>query len=158
MSPGSCDTSASPYIKIGKADTITISGKATDPDSDLAKLEFELWQTGKSETKKTFTKAVDDGEVGGVSIRSHLTNGITYSWRVRAWDAKASSGWAPTGGDGVCRFTYDTALPDSPAEVVSPTSPVTTTATAYPASGPSSPSATPAASPSRSARPPRPTS
>ncbi|MGP3735660.1 FG-GAP-like repeat-containing protein [Streptomyces sp. GDS52] len=120
MSPGSCDTSASPYIKIGKADTITISGKATDPDSDLAKLEFELWQTGKSETKKTFTKAVDDGEVGGVSIKSHLTNGITYSWRVRAWDAKASSGWAPTGGDGVCRFTYDTALPDSPGEVVSP--------------------------------------
>ncbi|WP_460068202.1 FG-GAP-like repeat-containing protein [Streptomyces sp. YKOK-I1] len=120
MSPGSCDTSASPYIKVGKADTITISGKATDPDSDLAKLEFQLWQTGKADTTtKTFTKAVDDGEVGGVSIKSSLTTGVTYSWRVRAWDAKVSSGWAPTGGDGVCRFTYDTDLPDSPAPVVS---------------------------------------
>ncbi|MEV6178810.1 FG-GAP-like repeat-containing protein [Streptomyces sp. NPDC052015] len=120
MSPGSCDTSASPYIKVGKADTITISGKATDPDSDLSKLEFQLWQTGKQDTTtKTFTKSVDDGEVGGISIKSSLTNGITYSWRVRAWDAKASSGWAPTGGDGVCRFTYDTDLPDSPAPVVS---------------------------------------
>ncbi|MFF4588039.1 DNRLRE domain-containing protein [Streptomyces sp. NPDC001388] len=120
MSPGSCDTSASPYIKLGKADTITISAKATDPDNDLAKLEFELWQTGKSDTtKRTFTKAVDDGEAGGVSIRSYLSNGITYSWRVRGWDAKVSSGWAPTGGDGVCRFTYDTDLPDSPAPVVS---------------------------------------
>ncbi|WP_330348710.1 FG-GAP-like repeat-containing protein [Streptomyces sp. NBC_00582] len=120
MSPGSCDTSASPYIKVGKADTITISGKATDPDSDLAKLEFQLWQTGKADTTtKTFTKAVDDGEVGGISIRSYLTTGVTYSWRVRAWDAKVSSGWAPTGGDGVCRFTYDTDLPDSPAPVVS---------------------------------------
>ncbi|MFI1707800.1 FG-GAP-like repeat-containing protein [Streptomyces griseoruber] len=120
MSPGSCDTSASPYIKVGKADTITISGKATDPDSDLTKLEFQLWQTGKADTTtKTFTKAVDDGEVGGVSIKSSLSTGITYSWRVRAWDAKVSSGWAPTGGDGVCRFTYDTDLPDSPAPVVS---------------------------------------
>ncbi|MFD7878193.1 FG-GAP-like repeat-containing protein [Streptomyces sp. NPDC059766] len=120
MSPGSCDTSDSPYIKVGKADTITISGKATDPDSDLTKLEFQLWQTGKSDTTtKTFTKPVDDGEVGGISIKSYLTTGITYSWRVRAWDAKVSSGWAPTGGDGVCRFTYDTNLPDSPGEVVS---------------------------------------
>ncbi|WP_427920757.1 DNRLRE domain-containing protein [Streptomyces sp. cg40] len=120
MSPGSCDTSASPYIKVGKGDTITLSGKATDPDSDLAKLEFQLWQTGKADTTtKTFTKAVDDGEVGGVSVKSSLSNGVTYSWRVRAWDAKVSSGWAPTGGDGVCRFTYDTDLPDSPAPVVS---------------------------------------
>lgn len=120
MSPGSCDTSASPYIKVGKADTISIGAKATDPDSDLAKLEFELWQTGKADTtKKTLTKAVDDGEAGSVSIKSLLSNGITYSWRVRAWDAKVSSGWAPTGGDGVCRFTYDTNLPDSPAPVVS---------------------------------------
>ncbi|MCX4763980.1 DNRLRE domain-containing protein [Streptomyces sp. NBC_01275] len=120
MSPGSCDTSASPYIKVGKADTITISGKATDPDGVLSKLEFELWQTGKADTtKKTFTKSIANGEVGGVSIRSSLTTGVTYSWRVRAWDDKASSGWAPTGGDGVCRFTYDTDLPDSPAPVVS---------------------------------------
>jgi hypothetical protein len=120
MSPGSCDTSTSPYIKVGKSNTITISAKATDPDSDLTKLEFQLWQTGKSDTTtKTFTKAVDDGEVGGIPIQSYLATGVTYSWRVRAWDAKVSSGWAPTGGDGVCRFTYDTDLPDSPAPVVS---------------------------------------
>ncbi|MGX9889114.1 FG-GAP-like repeat-containing protein [Streptomyces sp. NPDC002276] len=120
MSPSFCDTSVSPYIKVGKADTISISAKATDPDSDLAKLEFELWQTGKADTtKKTLTKVVDDGETGSVSVKSLLSNGVTYSWRVRAWDAKVSSGWAPTGGDGVCRFTYDTNLPDSPAPVVS---------------------------------------
>ncbi|MGI5439132.1 FG-GAP-like repeat-containing protein [Streptomyces shenzhenensis] len=120
MSPGTCDTSTSPYVKVGKSETLAISAKATDPDGDLAKLEYELWETGKQDTTtRKLTKNVDDGETGAVAIKSYLTNGKTYSWRVRGWDAKVSGKWAPTGGDGVCRFTYDTTLPDSPAPVIS---------------------------------------
>ncbi|MFE1960990.1 DNRLRE domain-containing protein [Streptomyces sp. NPDC059479] len=119
MSPGSCDTSASPYIRVGKT-TPSATAKATDPDNDLVKLEFEIWPERKYETAhRSIFKAADDGELASVPLTG-LANGQTYAWRVRAWDAKVSSGWAPTGGDGMCRFTYDTALPASPAEVVSP--------------------------------------
>ncbi|MFJ2903747.1 FG-GAP-like repeat-containing protein [Streptomyces sp. NPDC087212] len=120
MSPGTCDTSTSPYIKVGKSETLAISAKGTDPDGELSKLEFELWETGKqSTTTRTLSKSVRDGETGAVAIKSYLANGKTYSWRVRGKDASTSGAWAPTGGDGVCRFTYDTALPDSPAPVIS---------------------------------------
>ena len=120
MSPGSCDTSASPYIKIGKADEIYIKARTNDPDNDLAKMEFQLWQTGKQDTTtQTFTVNTDDNDWAQYNVKSKLANGVTYSWRARGRDATATSGWAPTGGDGVCRFTYDTSLPDTPAEVVS---------------------------------------
>ncbi|MGY1498623.1 FG-GAP-like repeat-containing protein [Streptomyces sp. QTS52] len=122
MSPGSCDTSASPYINLGKT-VPTISAKATDPDSDLAKLEFEVWREGSYDaTHKYFSDAADDGETASVKLSSDkftLSNGSNYVWRVRSWDAKVSSAWSPTSGSGFCRFHYDADLPDSPTNVTS---------------------------------------
>ncbi|WP_405820452.1 FG-GAP-like repeat-containing protein [Streptomyces sp. NBC_01390] len=122
MSPGSCDTSASPYINLGKT-VPTISAKATDPDSDLAKLEFEVWREGSYDaTHKYFSDPSDDGETASVKLSSDrftLSNGNNYVWRVRSWDAKVSSAWSPTSGSGFCRFHYDADLPDSPTNVTS---------------------------------------
>ncbi|MBG0855072.1 VCBS repeat-containing protein [Streptomyces spinoverrucosus] len=127
LSPGSCDTSASPYIKVGKSSELYMHAKATDPDDDLAKLEFEIGKAGAdySSTKKTYYDSVRNGETASARPTG-LSDGVTYQWRVRAWDAKVSSGWAPTGGTAWCRFTYDTNLPDSPGPVASPEFPADT--------------------------------
>ncbi|WP_066953957.1 DNRLRE domain-containing protein [Streptomyces lushanensis] len=118
MSPGSCDTSAKPYIRVGKT-TPSATARATDPDGVLVELEFEIWQDEKYETThRSIFKPVTDGQLASAPLTG-LANGQTYAWRVRAKDGSASSGWAPTGGDGRCRFTYDTALPSSPAAPVS---------------------------------------
>ncbi|SES04573.1 Repeat domain-containing protein [Streptomyces sp. yr375] len=117
MSPGSCDTSTSPYIKIGKSASISVSGKATDPDGVLKELEFELTRTDTG-AKTVYKRATTSGAAVSATLTG-LANGVTYQWRVRAWDADAASAWAPTGGTLYCRFVYDTDLPDSPAPVVS---------------------------------------
>ncbi|MFY7568145.1 FG-GAP-like repeat-containing protein [Streptomyces sp. WI04-05B] len=120
MSPGSCDTSSSPYIKLGR--TIpTISARATDPDSDLSRLEFQIRPIGGG-TPTSLYDSADDGETASVRLSSDkytLANGKSYEWRVRAWDPKVSGPTAPTGGTTWCRFTYDTDLPDSPTLVTS---------------------------------------
>ncbi|MEU5243841.1 FG-GAP-like repeat-containing protein [Streptomyces asoensis] len=117
MSPGSCDTSAAPYIKIGKSANISIGAKATDPDGVLKELEFELTRTDTG-AKTVFRRPTTSG-TPIAAVLSGLANGVTYQWRVRAWDADAASPWAPTSGTLYCRFVYDSALPDSPAPVVS---------------------------------------
>jgi hypothetical protein len=117
MSPGSCDTSTAPYIKIGKSANISIGAKATDPDGVLKELEFELTRTDTG-AKTIYHRPTTSGTAIAAGL-SGLVNGVTYQWRVRAWDAQSSSAWAPTGGTLYCRFVYDTDLPDSPAPVVS---------------------------------------
>ncbi|MEU9438239.1 DNRLRE domain-containing protein [Streptomyces sp. NPDC048252] len=117
MSPGSCDTSAAPYIKIGKSANISIGAKATDPDGVMKELEFELTRTDTG-AKTVFHRPTTSGSAISAPLTG-LVNGVTYQWRVRAWDAESSSAWAPTSGTLYCRFVYDAALPDSPAPVVS---------------------------------------
>ncbi|NEC87954.1 FG-GAP-like repeat-containing protein [Streptomyces sp. SID12501] len=121
ITAGTCDTSASPYINIGKQTTITLSAKATDPDGDLASLYFEYWRTGYSSTTKvTATKpaATATGAASWAIAGTKFTNGYDYSWRVRAEDDDGTdSGWAPTTGDDVCRFTYNTSIPTTPGAV-----------------------------------------
>ena len=118
MQPGSCDTSAKPYIRLGKT-TPYISAKATDPDGVLTKLEFEIGRDGTDDadnynnTKRSIFSTISNGETGSASLES-LVNGVTYQWRVRAWDDQSSSSWGPSGGTRWCRFTYDTTLPSSP--------------------------------------------
>ncbi|MFI1706041.1 FG-GAP-like repeat-containing protein [Streptomyces griseoruber] len=114
--PGGCDTSSAPYIKVGKT-VPRISGTGTDPDGVLSELEFEVTRTDTG-VKSTYHKPTISGETRSVDLTG-LVNGVTYKWRVRASDATASSGWAPTTGSLYCQFTYDTDLPDSPAPVVS---------------------------------------
>ncbi|WP_329275229.1 FG-GAP-like repeat-containing protein [Streptomyces sp. NBC_01451] len=121
ITAGTCDTSASPYINIGKQTTITLSAKATDPDGDLASLYFEYWRTGYSTTTKvtaTKTAATATGAASWSIAGTKFTNGYDYSWRVRAEDDDGTdSGWAPTTGDDVCRFTYNTSIPTTPGAV-----------------------------------------
>ncbi|MDX3753392.1 FG-GAP-like repeat-containing protein [Streptomyces sp. AK08-02] len=118
MQPGSCDTSTKPYIRLGKT-TPYISAKATDPDGVLTKLEFEIGRDGTDDadnynnTKRSAFSTISNGETGSTSLSS-LVNGVTYQWRVRAWDEQSSSSWGPGGGTKWCRFTYDTTLPSSP--------------------------------------------
>jgi hypothetical protein len=117
ITAGTCDTTTSPYINIGKQSTITLSAKATDPDGDLASLYFEYWHTGDSSTKVTATKtaATATGAASWAIDGTKFTSGNDYSWRVRAEDDDGTdSGWAPTSGDKVCRFHYDTTLPTTP--------------------------------------------
>ncbi|WP_105971852.1 FG-GAP-like repeat-containing protein [Streptomyces geranii] len=118
MQPGSCDTSARPYLRLGKT-TPYISAKATDPDGVLTKLEFEIGRDGTDDadnynnTKRSINSTIGNGETGSAEL-TNLVNGVTYQWRVRAWDDRSSSSWGPSGGTKWCRFTYDTTLPSSP--------------------------------------------
>ncbi|MEH0423278.1 FG-GAP-like repeat-containing protein [Streptomyces sp. B21-083] len=118
MQPGSCDTSGKPYIRLGKT-TPYISAKATDPDGVLTRLEFEIGRDGTDDadnynnTKRSAFSTISNGETGSTSL-TNLVNGVTYQWRVRAWDEQSSSSWGPSGGTKWCRFTYDTTLPSSP--------------------------------------------
>ncbi|MFE0452958.1 FG-GAP-like repeat-containing protein [Streptomyces sp. NPDC058914] len=114
--PGGCDTSSAPFVKVGKT-VPRISAKGTDPDGVLSKLEFELTRVDTG-AKTTYIRPAANGETPSADLTG-LVNGEDYRWRVRAWDASASSGWAPTTGSLYCQFTYDTDLPDSPAPVVS---------------------------------------
>ncbi len=122
MSPGSCDTSASPYINVGKT-APTLKAKATDPDSDLSRMEFQIGLANSSTHTSVFATGIDDGETAEVKLNQSntytLAHGKTYEWRVRAWDPKVSGPYAPTSGTDWCRFTYDTDLPDSPSLVTS---------------------------------------
>ncbi|MGW0945850.1 DNRLRE domain-containing protein [Streptomyces sp. NPDC002623] len=115
MSPGSCDTSAAPYIKVGKSASISIGAKATDPDGVLSRLEFELTRTDTG-AKTVYSRPTTNG-AAATAVLTGLDNGVTYQWRVRAWDATTSSAYSPS--TGYCRFVYDTDLPDSPAPPVS---------------------------------------
>ncbi|MFJ8113923.1 FG-GAP-like repeat-containing protein [Streptomyces sp. NPDC096132] len=121
ITAGTCDTSTSPYINIGKQSTITLSAKATDPDGDLASLYFEYWRTGYSTTTKVTATKTANTNTGAASwsiAGTNFTNGYDYSWRVRAEDDDGTdSGWAPTTGDKVCRFTYNTSIPTTPSVV-----------------------------------------
>ncbi|MFE9765504.1 DNRLRE domain-containing protein [Streptomyces sp. NPDC005808] len=121
ITAGTCDTSTSPYINIGKQTTITLSAKATDPDGDLASLYFEYWRTGFSTTTKvtaTRPAATTTGAASWPIAGTKFTNGYDYSWRVRAEDDDGTdSGFAPTSGDDVCRFTYNTSIPTTPQVV-----------------------------------------
>ncbi|MEV1062945.1 DNRLRE domain-containing protein [Streptomyces sp. NPDC050263] len=115
MSPGSCDTSAAPYIKVGKSASISIGAKATDPDEVLSRLEFEVTRTDTG-VKTVYSRPTTNG-AAATAVLTGLVNGVTYQWRVRAWDDSISGPYSPS--TGYCRFVYDTDLPDSPAPPVS---------------------------------------
>lgn len=101
----------------------TLKAKATDPDSDLSRMEFQIGLANSSTHTSVFATGIDDGETAEVKLNQSntytLAHGKTYEWRVRAWDPKVSGPYAPTSGTDWCRFTYDTDLPDSPSLVTS---------------------------------------
>ncbi|MPY56808.1 DNRLRE domain-containing protein [Streptomyces spongiae] len=117
---GGCDRT-SPYIHVGKRD-LTLSAASSDADDtstrkDLEYLDFELWRTGYGDDKildknVTVTSA---GKASATIAKSKFTNGHQYSWRVRAIDSSgAASPYAPTADPGVCRFIFDSSVPNEP--------------------------------------------
>ncbi|MFB8773572.1 FG-GAP-like repeat-containing protein [Streptomyces broussonetiae] len=118
--PGpTCDRS-SPYEHIGKRDLV-LSAASSDPDGDLKYLHFQLWRTGDIDNKVLDKQVLTEQATGKASAtvsKSALTNGWTYSWRVRAIDGAtptpAYSSFAPTGEVTVCRFVFDSTKPNEP--------------------------------------------
>ncbi|MEV5338565.1 DNRLRE domain-containing protein [Streptomyces sp. NPDC052676] len=118
---GKC-TTAKPYIRMGATD-LTFTAKATDKDKNLNYLDFDLWRTGQWEATGDLLGSIGKVSASGDSdtaLRttqgypsSKLTNGATYSWRVRAVDdAGSSSAYHPSSTP--CRFVIDTTAPQPP--------------------------------------------
>jgi hypothetical protein len=109
-----CDRTK-PYAHIGKRD-LTLSAKSSDPDGNLKHLRFQLWRTGHGDKKILNKKVLTAARAASVTVsKSKLTNGYTYSWRVRAIDSSgAASAYAPTKSPKVCRFVYDSNRPNEP--------------------------------------------
>ncbi|MFI1924810.1 MULTISPECIES: DNRLRE domain-containing protein [unclassified Streptomyces] len=117
---GTCDRTT-PYLHIGKRDLV-LSAASSDADDtstrqDLKYLDFELWRTGYGDSK-ILDKNVTVTSAGKASVtvaKSSFTNGYQYSWRVRAIDSSgAASPYAPTSDPYVCRFIYDSSVPNEP--------------------------------------------
>lgn len=122
LGPDAKCTTAEPYVRMGSGD-LTFTARASDKDSNLDHLDFDLWPHKKWETTGDLLGSTGKVSVGGdkdTALRtttgfstSKLTNGTTYSWRVRAVDdAAASSGYAPAKTP--CRFVLDTTAPSPP--------------------------------------------
>ncbi|MCZ9347846.1 FG-GAP-like repeat-containing protein, partial [Streptomyces sp. TRM76130] len=117
---GSCDYTT-PYVHIGKRDVV-LSAKSSDADDtstrqDLRYLDFELWRTGYGDDK-ILDKNATVTSTGTASVtvsKAQFTNGYQYSWRVRAIDSSgAASVYYPTKDPKVCRFVFDSSVPNEP--------------------------------------------
>jgi hypothetical protein len=118
---GKC-TTTEPYVRMGSGD-LTFTARASDKDSNLDHLDFDLWPHGKWQTTGDLLGSTGKVSVGGdkgTALRTttgfstgKLTNGTIYSWRVRAVDdAGVSSAYAPAKTP--CRFVLDTTAPRPP--------------------------------------------
>ena len=98
--------------------------RATPSDADGGNVvgEFSLWPTGGATTVRNVT--VSSGvQARTLFLKSSLTDGVTYNWRVRTKDSDgAASGYSAT-----CSFTVDKTLPTADVDV---------TSTQYPAQDP----------------------
>ncbi|MGW3413656.1 DNRLRE domain-containing protein [Streptomyces sp. NPDC000888] len=118
---GKCTTTA-PYVRMASSD-LTFTARASDKDKNLNYLDFDLWPKDKWKTTGDLLGATGKVPVGidkdtalgttsGFST-TKLTNGTTYSWRVRAFDdAGSSSSYYPAKTP--CRFVLDTVAPRPP--------------------------------------------
>ncbi|MFF2330906.1 MULTISPECIES: DNRLRE domain-containing protein [unclassified Streptomyces] len=122
LGPDAKCTTTQPYVRMGSG-SLTFTAKASDKDKNLDYFDFDLWPTGKLSTSGDLLGSTGKVSVGGdtgTALRttsafptSKLTNGTTYSWRVRAVDdAGASSAYSPANTP--CRFVLDTAAPKPP--------------------------------------------
>ncbi|MEU5335670.1 DNRLRE domain-containing protein [Streptomyces asoensis] len=118
---GKC-TTTEPYVRMG-AGSLTFTARGADKDNNLDYLDFDLWANGKWDTTGDLLGSTGKASVGGdkgTALRTtsgfsttKLTNGVLYSWRVRAVDdANASSTYMPATTP--CRFVLDTAAPKPP--------------------------------------------
>ncbi|MFD8057643.1 DNRLRE domain-containing protein [Streptomyces cyaneofuscatus] len=122
LGPDAKCTTTEPYVRMGSG-SLTFTAKASDKDKNLDYFDFDLWPVGKLPTSGDLlgsTGKVSAGADKDSALRttsafptSKLTNGTTYSWRVRAVDdAGASSPYSPSNTP--CRFVLDTTAPKPP--------------------------------------------
>ncbi|WP_338898145.1 FG-GAP-like repeat-containing protein [Streptomyces sp. TG1A-60] len=115
QAPGPRCDRTKPYAHIGKRD-LTLSARSSDPDGNLKYLHFQLWRTGYGDSKILDKRVVTAARAASATVsKNKLTNGHTYSWRVRAIDSSgAASRYAPTADPKVCRFVFDSDVPNEP--------------------------------------------
>lgn len=108
--------------RVGNGD-VTLRAVPHDPDGGLVTARFRYWPVGGPATVRNVT--VSSGNTASTTIiRSELTDGVTYRWRVRGKDSdNALSAWSQT-----CSFTVDQTPPDAD---------VTISSAQYPDYGPS---------------------
>ncbi|WP_328392378.1 DNRLRE domain-containing protein [Streptomyces sp. NBC_00390] len=122
LGPDAKCTTTEPYVRMGSGN-LTFTAKASDKDKNLDYLDFDLWPMKKLPTSGDLLGSTGKVSVGGdtdTALRttddfstSNLTNGTTYSWRVRAVDdAGATSSYTPAKTP--CRFILDTTAPKPP--------------------------------------------
>ncbi|MFJ7078206.1 DNRLRE domain-containing protein [Streptomyces sp. NPDC098781] len=122
LGPDAKCTTTEPYVRMGSGD-LTFTARASDKDSNLDYIDFDLWPHGKWGTTGDLLGSSGKLSVGGdkdTALRtttgfstSRLSNGTLYSWRVRAVDdAGVSSTYAPAKTP--CRFVLDTTAPKPP--------------------------------------------
>ncbi|MET7297197.1 DNRLRE domain-containing protein [Streptomyces griseoloalbus] len=122
LGPDAKCTTTEPYVRMGSGN-LTFTARASDKDSNLNYLDFDLWPTGKWDATGDLLGSAGKVSVGGdkdTALRttsgfatSKLTNGTLYSWRVRAIDdANSTSAYAPAKTP--CRFVLDTTAPKPP--------------------------------------------
>ncbi|MFC9847320.1 DNRLRE domain-containing protein [Streptomyces sp. NPDC060223] len=118
---GKCTTSK-PYVRMASSN-LTFTARASDKDKNLDYFDFDLWPTKKWTTTGDLLGSkgkVSAGADKDTALRTtsgfstdSLTNGTTYSWRVRAFDdANSSSAYYPV--KSACQFVLDTAAPRPP--------------------------------------------
>ncbi|WP_431921670.1 FG-GAP-like repeat-containing protein [Micromonospora wenchangensis] len=122
--PTALSTSPGTPCTGGKLGNTDVYLRATPSDADGGNVvgEFSLWPTGGATTVRNVT--VSSGvQARTLFLKSSLTDGVTYNWRVRTKDSDgAASGYSAT-----CSFTVDKTLPTADVDV---------TSTQYPAQDP----------------------
>ncbi|MFJ5780377.1 DNRLRE domain-containing protein [Streptomyces sp. NPDC093094] len=121
LEPDARCTTTKPYVRMGPG-TLTFSARATDKDANLTYIDFDLWPAHQLPTTGDLLGAAGKALVGGDKAdalknaffsTSTLSNGTTYSWRVRAFDDRnTSSSYYPL--KNACRFVYDATAPLPP--------------------------------------------
>ncbi|MFE1437145.1 DNRLRE domain-containing protein [Streptomyces sp. NPDC058739] len=121
LQPDARCTTSKPYARMGTG-TLTFSARATDKDSNLEYIDFDLWPYNQLPTtgdvlgsagKKPVADNTGDVLVNAAFPTTTLKNGTTYSWRVRAVDDRdTSSTYYPPKTP--CRFVFDSLAPRPP--------------------------------------------
>ncbi|WP_432109813.1 FG-GAP repeat domain-containing protein [Streptomyces sp. AA1529] len=130
-SDGCGDTA--PHGAIGNTDFF-LGAKVKDRDGGTVKAIFHLWPTGHryeddggliiDKTVSVPSGTVARAKVTRADLKPYLdvANG-NFSWKVRAYDGRAYSGWNTPKGDPGCRFVLDPDRPSTPPGVSSSTFP-----------------------------------
>jgi YD repeat-containing protein len=91
--------------------TPTLTGKTSDPDGGTLRYNFQVWDNaGADLIASTTTSGIASGATASWNVwGSHLTNGTTYKYKVRAYDGTDYGPWSNW-----LAFKVDTTAPATP--------------------------------------------